>query len=144
MSQCALQISTRGPIPVACWDMTRESMVKNTAMWQRSCSTAACRSITTVHSGERMWCTCVRTVRSIAAIATLGSRTAPHHMAPPDVLTGRSAHARLRREVPVDHEARRQAAMAAAESRSALCSKELRREDAPEAEAGRRLPQQWC
>ena len=37
-------------------------------------------------------------------------------MAPPDVLTGRSVHARLRREVPVDHESRRQAAMAAAGS----------------------------
>ena len=37
-------------------------------------------------------------------------------MAPPDVLTGLSLHARLRREVPVDHEARRQAAMAAAGS----------------------------
>ena len=85
---------------------------------------------------RRMWCTCVCTVRSMAAIATLGSMTAPHHMAPPDVLTGRTVHARLRREVPVDHEARRQAAMAAAESRSALCSKELRREDAPKAEAG--------
>ena len=34
-------------------------------------------------------------------------------MAPPDVLTGRSVHARLR-EVPVDYEARRQAAEAAA------------------------------
>ena len=58
-------------------------------------------------------------------------------MAPPDVLTGRSVHARLRREVPVDHEAWRQAAMAAAESRSALCSKVLRQEDALEAEAER-------
>ena len=39
---------------------------------------------------------------------------------------------------------KRQAAMAAAESRCAaaeLCSKELRREDAPEVEAERRLPQ---
>ena len=80
-----------------------------------------------------------------AAIATLESKTAPHHMAPPDVLTGRSVHARLRREVPVDHEAQRQAAMAAAESRSAaaeLCSNKLRRDGHPQAEAGRRLPQE--
>ena len=101
--------------------------------------------------GERMRCTCVLTVRSLAAITTLGSGAAPgHRMAPSDVLTGRSVHAR--REVPVDHEARRQAAGAAAERRAPssdgrcgersaaaeLCSKELRREDAPEAEAGRR------
>ena len=43
------------------------------------------------------------------------SRSAPCHQAPPDVLTGRLVHARLRREAPADHEARSQAAMAAAE-----------------------------
>ena len=43
------------------------------------------------------------------------SKSAPCHQAQPDVLTGRSVHARLRREAPADHEARSQAAMAAAE-----------------------------
>ena len=62
---------------------------------------------------------CVLTVRSLAAIPTLGSGTAPgHHMATPDVLTGRSVHARLR-EVPVDYEARRQAADGRCGERSA-------------------------
>ena len=81
----------------------------------------------------------------LAAIATLGSRTVPHHMAPPDVLTGRSVQARLRREVPVDQEAQRHASMAAAESRSAaaeLCSNKIRRDGHPQAEAGRRFSQE--
>ena len=42
---------------------------------------------------------------------------------PPDVLTGRSIHARLCREVPTDHEAHGQSSSGCGESRSAdLCS----------------------
>ena len=63
-------------------------------------------------------------------------------MATPDVLTGRSVHARLRRDVPVDHEAHRQAAMAAAERRVHSARRCFGGRAPPQAEAGRRLPQE--